>query len=144
MRRGLNNGFAIKIRAWAILCALGAFFGAVSLINAGDRKTKIITFEASAVHTAGTEYSSGFLMDKYQEGVLLVNVSALSGTPTLDLTIQTSDDNSTYFYHSVIEQISAAGTTAYPLTNFGKYLRLKEVVTGTTSITYEIKAVGKN
>jgi len=111
---------------------------------AEDRKTKIITFESSGAISTGTSYSSGFLVENYSEGVLLVNVSAKSGTPIFSLVIQTSDDNSTYYYQSTLENITETGTTAYEVTNFGKYMRLKEVVSGVTSVTAEIKGVFKN
>lgn len=140
-----------KVAMWAKLAAAASLFCGVLgfLMGPGaawaeDRKTKIITFESSGAISTGTSYSSGFLVENYSEGVLLVNVSAKSGTPIFSLVIQTSDDNSTYYYQSTLENITETGTTAYEVTNFGKYMRLKEVVSGVTSVTAEIKGVFKN
>jgi hypothetical protein len=114
------------------------------MVQGSDRKTGNKVFEASAAHTAGTEYSTGFLVENYAEGVLLVNVSAMTGTPALRLVAETSEDNETYYYHSEIATITATGATAYPITNFGKYLRMKEVISGTTDVTFKIEGVFKN
>ena len=140
---------ARKVRSWAILGVLAACFGLITAGTAGaeDRKTKIITFSSSAAYSsAGNNYSSGFLVDKYHEGVLLVTTSGVSGTPTLNVFLETSDDNSTYYYHSVPASIAIAGTTAYAVTNLGKYVRVKGALSAVTefAITYEIKGVMKN
>jgi len=135
-----------KVRTWAILGILAACFGLIlsGQADAEDRKAKEITFGASATYTAGTTYSSGFLVSAYHEGVLLINVTAVSGTPTLDITIQTSDDNSTYYHHSDTDQIRIVSSTAFKLSNLGKYVRIKHVVAGSTSMTYTIMGVFKN
>lgn len=131
-------------RAVAALLWIGLILGLVGAGIAADRGIGTKTFESSAAHTAGTEYSSGFLVENYAEGVLLVNVSAISGTPTLRIWAETSEDNETYYYHSAIATINATGATAYFLTNFGKYLRTKTVISGVTSATYTIEGVFKN
>lgn len=145
-RNELGVACAREVRTRAILGVLVACLGLMLAGNAfaGDRKSRIITFGSSATYTAGTTYSSGFLVDKYHEGVLLVNVTAVSGTPTLDITIQTSDDNSTYYHHSDMEQIRIVSSTAFKLSNFGKYVRIKHVVAGSTSMVYTIMGVFKN
>ncbi|MBN1104753.1 MAG: hypothetical protein JXL84_15145 [Deltaproteobacteria bacterium] len=135
-----------NLKRAALWLFLGCFVpGLVAAAWAGDRKTSTKTFESSAVHTAGTEYSSGFLVENYAEGVVLVNVSSLTGTPALALVAETSEDNTTYFFHSALASgIGATGTTAYPLTNFGKYLRVRQTISGATTMTYDIKGVFKN
>jgi len=135
-----------KVRSWAILGLLAAFFGLVTTGNlrAEDRKTKIITYASSAAYTAGATNSSGFLVDKYHECVLIVNITAVSGTPTLDIDVQTSDDNSTYYFHTRLDTIRVTGQTAFKITNFGKYVRVRHTVAGSTSLTYTIKGVFKN
>lgn len=137
-----------KRAAWGILGILACLFGAcIDPAFAGDRKTAVKTFEASATYTAGTNYSSGFLVEAYQEGMLLIAASGVSGTPTLSVYVQTSDDNSTYYDHSRAAVLTAvSGETAYAVTNFGKYLRTKAVLSGETEceLTYEIKGVFKN
>ena len=114
--------------------------------QAEDRKVKPITLTSSAEREAGTNYSSGFLVGNYAEGVLLVSLSGVSGTPTLQVFAQTSDDNSTYYEHGLLATITTSGATAYQITNFGKYLRTKEVLSAATecAVTYEIKGVFKN
>ena len=135
-----------KMRSWAKCGVLAAVLLLwLSPVQAADRKTATKTFESSATHTPGTEYSSGFLVENYAEGVLLVSVSGVSGTPTVTITAETSEDNSTYYYHSTIATISATGATAYQVTNFGKYMRAKQVISGTsTTVTYTIMGVFKN
>lgn len=123
----------------------GKFCIGVSPSYAADRKTKTVTFEASGTITAGTQYSSGFLIENYTEGVILLNVSAKSGTPTFSLVLETSDDDSTYYYHSTIDgEVTETGTTAYPVTDLGKYVRTKETLSGVTNMTVQIKGVFKN
>ena len=135
---------------WTVAGALcfGLILALAGVGFCGDRGVNPITFESSAVHTAGTEYSTGFLVGAYAEGLLLVNISGVSGVPTCRLVAETSSDNSTYFYHSDVATIAGqTGTTAYAITNYGKYLRMKQVISGADgneTITYEIKGVFKN
>ena len=110
---------------------------------AGDRKTRVVTFLASGVRTAATAQSSGFEVSAYHEGQILVNVTAESGTSTLDIIIETSNDNSTYYTHTTISQITATGKTRQAITNFGKYVRINYTVGG-TSFTFAIVGVMKN
>lgn len=131
-------------RAAAAALWIGLILGLAGTVWAGDRRVGILTFESSAAHTAGTEYSSGFLVSSYVEGVILVNVSSVTGTPTLDLTVETSDDNTTFYHLQDIDQIRVTCTAAFPITNFGKYLRIKQVIAGSTSMMYVIKGVFKN
>jgi len=121
-----------------ILCLLTADF-----VSAEDRKTRVITFLSSGDRTAATAYSSGFVVSAYAEGQILVNVTAESDTSTLDITVQTSDDNSTYYDHTTCAQITATGQYRTAATNFGKYVRLKYVVGG-TSFTFTATGVFKN
>jgi len=134
------------MRTWAVLAILAACFGLVyaGSAQAEDRKTGIKTFLASATYSAGSAaYSSGFLVSAYHEGQILVNVTAEAGTSTLDIVVQTSDDNSTYYDHTTCAQITATGQYRYAVTNFGKYVRLKYTVGG-TSFTFTAKGVVKN
>jgi hypothetical protein len=124
-----------------ILALAGTVFGA-------DRKVGDKTFASAATHAAGTAYSTGMLVENYTEGLILVSVSGVSGVPSFSLVAETSEDNSTYYHHSTIASgINATGATAYQITNFGKYLRMKQVVSGpdgNETITYEIEGVFKN
>jgi hypothetical protein len=133
-----------KIAAWAILVILAACFVMAPGVIADDRKVSVKTFLTSAVYSAGSAaYSSGFLVSAYNEGQLLVNVTAESGTSTLDIVIQTSDDNTTYYDHTTCAQITATGQYRFAVTNFGKYVRLKYTVGG-TSFTFGAVGVFKN
>lgn len=133
-----------RIGLVAALLALLVSILAASAVQAEDRATKVVTFESSAAHTAGTEYSSGFLVGAYAEAVILLNVTAVTGAPTLDLTLQTSDDNSTYYDLEDLGEATATGSTAYQASNYGKYVRVKQAISGVTSATYTLKGVFKN
>lgn len=130
----------LAITLCAMLHVLSAF---APCAYAGDRKTRVITFLSSATYTAATAYSTGFAVSAYIEGQILVNVTAESGVSTLDITVQTSDDNSTYYDHTSCSQITATGQYRTAISNFGKYVRLKYVVGG-TSFTFAAVGVFKN
>ncbi len=110
---------------------------------AGDRKTRVVTFKSSGAVTASTAQTSGFEVSAYIEMQILVNVTAEGGTSTLDIIVQTSDDNSTYYNHTTMSQITATGQYRQAVTNFGKYVRLSYTVGG-TSFTFAAVGVGKN
>jgi hypothetical protein len=132
-----NKPIAIVI----LLLAAAVFF--IVDAHAGDRKTREITMLASGTVTASTAYTTGFHVSAYSEGQVLVNVSAEGSTSTLDIIVQTSDDNSTYYDHTANAQITATGQYRYAFTNFGKYVRLKYTVGG-TSFTFAMVVVLKN
>ena len=132
-----------KMPLWTIFWALTFVMFAVSICEAADRKISVKTFLSSGTYTAATAYSSGFDVSAYIEGQILVNVTAEAGVSTLDITVQTSDDNTTYYDHTTIAQITATGQTRAAITNFGKYVRLKYVVGG-TSMTFTATGVFKN
>ena len=114
-----------------------------SIVNASDRKTRVITFLSSGTYTAATAYSTGFDVSAYHEGQILTSITAEAGTSTLDITVQTSDDNSTYYDHTSCTQRTATGQYRTAITNFAKYVRLKYVVGG-TSLTFQAVGVFKN
>ena len=74
--------------------------------QATDRRTKGITFLSSGAVTAATAQSSSFNISAYNEGHIYVDVTAESGTSTLDIIIQTSPDDSEWYTHTTISQIS--------------------------------------
>ena len=133
---GVRKGIFVVLSV--VLCLLWA-----DLALAGDRRTHVTTFFASGVRTAATAQSSGFDVSAYHEGQILVDVTAESGVSTLDIIIETSDDNSTYYTHTTIAQISATGQTRQAITNFGKYVRINYTVGG-TSFTFAVVGVFKN
>lgn len=127
----------------AILLILALIVALCSDAGADDRKTRVITLKASGAVTASTAQTSGFEVSAYAEGQILVSVTAESGTSTLDIIVQTSDDNTTYYDHTTCAQITATGQYRYAVTNFGKYVRLSYTVGG-TSFTFAAVGVFKN
>lgn len=111
--------------------------------GAGDHATRNVTFKASGAVTASTAQTSGFDVSAYIEGQILTNITAESGVSTLDITVQTSDDNSTYYDHTTCTQRTATGQYRTAITNFGKYIRLSYTVGG-TSMTFAVVGVFKN
>jgi len=139
----MDKGMRRVRRSWAILAALAMIFMAAGDLNASDRKTRVITFLSSGTYTAATAYSTGFDVSAYYEGQILTSITAEAGTSTLDITVQTSDDNTTYYDHTSCTQRTATGQYRTAITNFGKYVRLKYVVGG-TSFTFQTVGVFKN
>jgi len=134
--------FSGKIVFTAVLAALAAIL-AVFPAQAWDRSTRLITFLSSSTQTAATGTSSPFEVSAYTEGQIFVDVTAESGTSTLDITIQTSPDQVTWYTHTTMSQISATGQVRQAITNFGKYIRVSYVVGG-TSFTFSITGVLKS
>lgn len=133
-----------KWRLWAILGIVVAYFVIFSVQAAAeDRKTRVITFVSSGTYTAVTAYSTGFEVSAYSEAQILVSVTAEGDTSMLDITVQTSNDNSIYYDHTSCAQIRSTGQYRYDVENFGKYVRLKYVVAG-TSFTFQAVGVFKN
>lgn len=65
----------------------------------------------------------------------LVHVNAVSGTtPTLDVVIQESDDNSTWRDLATVQQITAAGQYFVTAKSNARYRRAKWTVGGTTPV----------
>ncbi len=111
--------------------------------RADDHKTRAITLLSSGTYTAATGYSTAFDVSSYSEGQVFINVTAEADTSTLDVTVQTSPDNSVWYTHTAVTQITAAGQYRQAIANFGNYLRIKHVVGG-TSFTYSVTGVFKN
>jgi len=115
----------------------------ISSVQAEDHKTRAITFLSSGLKTASTSQSTAFDVSSYREGQIFVNVTAMVDTPTLDITIQTSPDNVTWYTHTAMTQIIATGDYRQAITNFGNYLRINYTVGG-TSFTFSVTGVFKN
>ena len=100
----------------------------------------------SAARTSSGQ-SSGFLVAGWLEGVLLLNISAASGTGRkLALRIDVSWDNSTFYTLQGIGpyEFTGTGTYAIPASNFGKYMRINYTISGTSaSFTFDISLLGK-
>jgi len=128
----------------AILAMAALVFLVSSFSQAEDRKTRVISFLSSGTRTAATAQTTTFDVSSYTEGQIFIDVTAKVDNPTLDVTIQTSPDNATWFTHTAMSQITTTGQYRQAITNFGKYLRLNHVVGATTSITYSATGVFKN
>lgn len=113
------------------------------LAQADDHKTRVIAFLSSGLKTAATAQSTAFDVSAYSEAQIFIDVTAESGTSTLDIVVQTSPDNVTWYTHTTIAQISATGQTRAALTNFGNYLRISYTVGG-TNFTFSVVGVFKN
>jgi hypothetical protein len=123
---------------------LAAMLAAVAC-QAEDRATRVITDQSAVVMTATTT-GTGWLADRYTEAIVYVDVTAESGTVTLDVEVQTSPDNAIWAAHpsGTFTQITAVTTGVKALTNLGQYVRLKYTIAGTTSMTLTSKIVLKN
>lgn len=111
--------------------------------NAEDHKTRTITFSASGLKTAAISQTSSFAVSAYTEGQLFVDVTAEAGTSTLDIIVQVSPDNVTWYTHTTVSQITTIGQYRTALTNFGNYMRIYYTVGG-TSFTFSVSGVFKN
>ena len=136
-----------NLLVWAVLALLSVIIIAdlvcVSQARADDRKTRVITLLSSGLKTAATAQSTAFDVSAYTEGQIFIDVTVEASTSTLDITIQTSPDNVTWYTHTTVGQITAIGQTRTAITNFGNYLRINYVVGG-TSFTFSVTGVFKN
>lgn len=124
-----------------------------------DEKKEIIVIYNAAVKTA-SEDGISYLIHPFQNGILEVNVTAASGTtPTLIITIETSEDGTTWFHNTILSDKERQGnltrltvptdeakiTTVSKhiawLYNLSRYMRLTLTIAGTTpSFTITAKA----
>ena len=143
-----HNRVAPVRRRDLVKLTLVALFAGVILLTAAvimaeDRKTRTITLLSSGLKTAATAQSTAFDVSAYAEGQIFIDVTVEAGTSTLDITIQASPDNVTWYTHTTVGQISATGQTRAAVTNFGNYLRINYIVGG-TSFTFSVVGVFKN
>lgn len=98
-----------------------------------DRAIVVRTDKSAVVMTAdGT--GTAWLCDRYTEASVHVDVSQVTGTtPTLDVTVQTSADNTNWHAHTALTQLTDSTTAAdAQVTNISKYIRLDYNLGGTT------------
>jgi hypothetical protein len=140
-RHGLINqnrhSFAVLMAALALSLTL------ISPVFASDHKTQVINLSSSGIKTAATSQTSAFDVSSYSEGQIFVDVTVEGGTSTLDITVQTSPDNVTWYTHTAMTQITATGQYRQAITNFGNYMRINYTVGG-TSFTFSVTGVFKN
>jgi len=91
--------------------------------------------QTAAIDVSGADQLSVFL-----------SVTAASGTsPTLDVVIQDSPDGLLWYDKESFTQATTTTSEAKRLTNFGKFVRVKYTIGGTTpAFTFEVKATGRN
>lgn len=124
-----------------------------------DQKKEIIVIYNAAVKTA-SENGTSYLVHPFKEGILEVNVTAVSGTtPTLVIAVETSEDEITWFHNTILADKERQGsltrltvptdeakiTTVTKhiawLMNLSRYVRLVLTIAGTTpSFTITAKA----
>jgi hypothetical protein len=101
--------------------------------------TKDVTLQASVTKTA-TYTGSAVEVGDRGVGRFLLTVSAASGTtPTLDVLIQTSYDNSTWRSVASFTQATSTTTERLSFSGLDRYVRAKATIGGTTpSFTYSV------
>jgi hypothetical protein len=93
-----------------------------------DRSIKAVSFQASGIF-AGAINTAAMDVSAYREINVYVNIT-VAGT-TLDLKLQTSDDNVTFYDLLTVPQITAAGQfLAVQDGGLGKFLRLSNNAVG--------------
>jgi hypothetical protein len=132
-----RHGFAVFVAAFIAIATL------ISPVWAEDHKTRTISFLSSGLKTAATSQTSTFEVSAYKEGQIFIDVTAEGNVSTLDITIQTSPDNITWYTHTAITQITATGQYRQAISNFGNYMRIYYTVGG-TSFTFSVTGVFKN
>lgn len=120
------------------------FIGATAVAES----TKEIIVHASAAETASGN-SAQFDASAYAEGLLFIDITAVSGTtPTAAFTLQTFDFASQTWFPVpgvTIAQQTAVGEVATAVANFGETLRLAWTLGGTTpSFTFVASFVPKS
>lgn len=140
-----GNGLKIKNRLILAVLVAGivACLTMISPVFAADHATRLISFQASGLKTSATSQTSAFDLSAYSEGQIFVDVTAEGSTSTLDITIQSSPDNITWYTHAAMTQITATGQYRQAITNFGKYVRIYYTVGG-TSFTFSVSGIFKN
>lgn len=125
---------------------------AVRSVSSSGATVGPTTIAAAAGQTlTATAYSATYDLSQFREALLLVNVTAISGTsPTFDVNYQISPDNGVTWYpmYTTTSQ-TAVGKTGKTLaasqgSSLGNLVRLEFVVGGTTpSVTFDAYLVLK-
>jgi hypothetical protein len=142
--QGLKNknrhGFAVLVAILVTTLTL------ILPVHAEDHKTRTITFISSGMKTSATSQTSTFDVSAYKEGQIFVDVTALDGSSTLNISVQTSPDNVKWYKYTdyvMINQITTTGQYRQIINNFGNYMRINYTVGG-TSVTFSVTGVFKN
>ena len=110
------------------------------------RNTKVFNLGPSGAVTVTGNTASPAIVADYNEGLLLINISACAGTsPTCDFKLQTTDGDNWFDHPVSIAQQVSTGSVLASITNFGEKTRLKWTLGGTTpSFTFTSKFVAKS
>ena len=105
----------------------------------------VVRTDKSAETLAADTNGTAWLCARYTQARVYATVSSITGDETLDLTIQTSYDDSTFYTHTAMTQLTASVlTTTSGATNLGKYIRINYNIGGTTpSVVVTVKIVFK-
>ena len=104
----------------------------------------IKTILVSAQRSAGVQaFSNSFKTASCSQIRLYVDVTAETGASTLDIIIQTSPDNSTWYTATTMTQITAIGQFTDTATVIGPYIRIAYTIAG-TDYTFAIKMSKNN
>lgn len=109
--------------------------------------TQLFTLKSSGA-TTGSSQSSYFDVQGYLEGIVYLDITASGGTsPTLDVVVETTPDDGgtqTAFTHTSFAQKTGTGQDTKAITNFGKWLRVKWTVGGTSpTFTFRVILIAK-
>lgn len=105
------------------------------------RLCSVNTAFASAQRGEDTFYSEWLPVGSLHELIVLIDVTAVSGSgPKLNGALQTSPNASLALDHTALTQMSGASTQVKPVTNFGKFVRLKIGITGSNTPTFTFSA----
>lgn len=106
---------------------------------------RTVTGQSSGVPQNTSQWSGS--SSKYGSISLMADVTAASGTtPTLDIAVEWSHDNSTWFASDPADTMTQITTTGKAVKNFtvkGQYFRLNYTIGGTTpSFTFSVRSQG--
>jgi len=101
---------------------------------------KSVTLAAATARSAGTFNGTKLYIGGLAERVLvMIDVGTVATGGTLDVTIQESNDGSTYTDLQVCTQITASGNAVYDLKPTKKYIRAV-LVTAVAAVTSSVTA----
>lgn len=109
------------------------------------RRYHSITFLSSTTVTGAIDTSTSSVdVGEYQELTVFMKVSSVSGTGTIDITMQVSDNATDWADHTSFTTITDSGNSIGKITgNIARHCRFHYVIAGFTSVTLSISAIAK-
>lgn len=120
-----------------------------SAVRSGRVGGDDLSFASASLETAGTRFSDPFLTDRRNTISATLAVSAVSGSPTLDVTLQTTEDadasTGTWVDVASFAQKTSAASELKRFGTLGVQCRWKRVLAGTSTpkATYTITGYSK-